>query len=504
METKNHSLILFVFILLYSFVTLFFCAGASPFIDYMGIDSSVFFTIGRGMTSGKVPYIDLFDHKGLFIYFINYFGALISHDTSWGIFLVEVIFFSIDLMFCFLIANCFLNSVKKSIFVTLLFSMFCLNYFTFEGGNFTEEYALTFQLLSILFLTKYFEKKSNSHPPFYMFIHGICAGVILFLRANMVMMWGGIGISIILILIMRKQYKNILINILTGILGVITSCSIPILYCVATKSLTEMISQSIVFNFKYAGNSNLLQNIIGSFKSPTYLIIFTLLIASAIITLCSKSYTKTLKITYAISLAFSLFSVLMPQTNYGHYLTYILPFFIPSIIIITQSLSLKISTKYKRTPLYYAALSFIFILTIVVNLRTPIKLINPNVNSRSYCEAVEEISNRFYQLQLNDCSVLVTNNNALFYNKMHVIPKTKYFYTPNIDYSVYPNAVDAQVKSILDGNNDVIVISYYDYLNKRIFNSQVIDERTIVRYLNKNYDLLCDINQFQMWSKKGI
>ena len=48
---------------LYTICIMLFSAGSSPVVNSMGTDSSVFFTIGRSMLSGKVPYRDLFDHK---------------------------------------------------------------------------------------------------------------------------------------------------------------------------------------------------------------------------------------------------------------------------------------------------------------------------------------------------------------------------------------------------------------------------------------------------------
>ena len=41
-------------------------------------DSNLYFTIGRGMTQGLMPYRDLFDHKGPLIFMIYALGAMVS------------------------------------------------------------------------------------------------------------------------------------------------------------------------------------------------------------------------------------------------------------------------------------------------------------------------------------------------------------------------------------------------------------------------------------------
>ena len=65
---------------LYSFLMLaqaaFFC-GILPTIRENLVDKAVFVYIGEAMRNGQVPYRDIFDHKGPFLYFINY--ELIPH-----------------------------------------------------------------------------------------------------------------------------------------------------------------------------------------------------------------------------------------------------------------------------------------------------------------------------------------------------------------------------------------------------------------------------------------
>ena len=48
-----------------------FAVNISPFTIYEGCDSCVFKQMGLAILSGKTPYLDLFDHKGPVIYFIN-------------------------------------------------------------------------------------------------------------------------------------------------------------------------------------------------------------------------------------------------------------------------------------------------------------------------------------------------------------------------------------------------------------------------------------------------
>lgn len=85
-----------------------------------------------------------------------------------------------------------------------------------------------------------------------MFFHGICVGIALSLRLNMAAMWGGIAIILLLRLIFYKKYKSILLNAVSGSLGVCTGILPVIIYCLNTHSLKPMIQQSLFFNLQYS------------------------------------------------------------------------------------------------------------------------------------------------------------------------------------------------------------------------------------------------------------
>ena len=53
-------------------------------------DTNIYFTIGRGITRGLMPYRDLFDHKGPLLYLLFALGARISDASFIGVFLLEV------------------------------------------------------------------------------------------------------------------------------------------------------------------------------------------------------------------------------------------------------------------------------------------------------------------------------------------------------------------------------------------------------------------------------
>lgn len=62
-------------------------------------DSNLYFTIGRGMLGGLMPYRDLFDHKGPLIFMLYALGALVSDTSFFGVFLLEAVSLAAMLFF---------------------------------------------------------------------------------------------------------------------------------------------------------------------------------------------------------------------------------------------------------------------------------------------------------------------------------------------------------------------------------------------------------------------
>lgn len=56
-------------------------------------DTNIYFTIGRGMTRGLMPYRDLFDHKGPLLFILYALGAAISDTSFIGVFALEALQF---------------------------------------------------------------------------------------------------------------------------------------------------------------------------------------------------------------------------------------------------------------------------------------------------------------------------------------------------------------------------------------------------------------------------
>ena len=80
--------------LLFAAVFLFLLTKSSPLYPLNEwVDANIYFTIGKGMMHGSVPYLNLYDQKGPIAFLIFGLASLISGTTFFGVYVIETIAF---------------------------------------------------------------------------------------------------------------------------------------------------------------------------------------------------------------------------------------------------------------------------------------------------------------------------------------------------------------------------------------------------------------------------
>ncbi|WP_296559548.1 hypothetical protein [uncultured Acetobacterium sp.] len=254
MQTYKNSLLDYGILALTAFLFLLvFSYGTSPFfIDNFGIsDSAIFLLIGKGITAGHIPYVDLFDHKGPVMFFIQALGWWIW-PNRFGNFLVQWLFMGVNLVLIFKMGRLFLE--KKCCWVPVAFFLLILAA-TFEGGNLTEEYSLPLLFLPLYLALKYFKLEplgKAKHPPLYALVYGICFTLIVFIRLNNSVFIGAIVLVVMIQLLANQSFRNFFDNVLTFLSGSFFVGSLVAIYFLVNHALGDMIYGTFLFNLKYA------------------------------------------------------------------------------------------------------------------------------------------------------------------------------------------------------------------------------------------------------------
>ena len=289
---------------------------------YIKIDSSVFAYIGKAMYEYKqIPYVDLFDHKGLFLYFINYAGYALA--GLHGIWFIELIFNTLSLYLVFKISSLFSNNKYISIFTTLVISVLFVQYNS--GGNFSETYAFPIILGALFILNKYLLQRRQKTSSIQILFLGFLFGLILMLRPNMIGVWIGFLLTILINFTINKNFKKIFLWILFFVVGSIISVIPFFIYLASHNAINAFITCYWSANILYSESTY--QSIIETIK---YFSIFNPLVFIALIFYIYKTISekKILNISFLFSWLFTIILTSMSGNNFAHYAIVILPLLI--------------------------------------------------------------------------------------------------------------------------------------------------------------------------------
>ncbi len=222
-------------------------------------DSSVFIYIAKMMHRGYVPYRDLFDHKGPWLYFIEFCG--ISGGTAF-LWVLELIAAFVTIVIALRIAGFFTENMAAR-YLSVFSCFYITGFYLYRGGNYTEFWSLPFICLSLLIFVKFFKK--DEYSKLSVILLGLTFGIVFLLRCNLISVWAVFLPAVVIRLIAKKRWKDILICAVLFLAGIIL-CLIPVLvYYGANNAIGPMYEYYWNYNLFYTGTQASLDNKIGVF-----------------------------------------------------------------------------------------------------------------------------------------------------------------------------------------------------------------------------------------------
>lgn len=468
---------------LYAFLLMFFCSLMSPLYPINDwSDINLYFTIGKAIFDGQTLYTDIFDHKGPLIFVIYGIGSLLSKDSFIGMYFIESLVWGGMITMAYMTARLYLNKIYAFI-VAIAFPVLMLSHSS-EGGS-AEEFIVLFEVISFYLFIRYFKsKEAAEHKPFDMLIHGVLSTIVIFIKINLVVFWFFPLLAIFINLLLKKEYKNLFLNIGTFIIGVLI-ITVPILiYFVSHNALAYAWDTYIILNKNYAqiGEiSGVFENLIIRFyqrlKFDNYEFIIILLGAiyfpiRYIGNVCGK---------LGLILSFcSLFVIIFMGAGYVFY--YSMPYYIfciTGVIVIVDILR-----KYIRIqPHWYWLLAFAGIGLVLGIVTKDFFGRKKEIILRK--EAPKDVLHQFNNIvsQENDPTLMCLGLDATvaIFTMSDIIPNVKYCLSPNLPYTIYPDMRDKQTEYIRNKEVQFIVLPAMS-LNYDYFKSLSI--------LKENYDIV--------------
>lgn len=297
-----------VFLLVFSWST-------SPLYLTYGGDSPFFQIIGLGITQGKVPYVDLFDHKGPVPFFYDALGYSLGLGRT-GVFIIQVLSLTVTLLLIRKTASLFTASRKRAGIATLL-ALIPLAVFITEGNQ-VEEWQLPYIALSLYLCCRYLLSGGSRHPAWMGLVYGLCFGMVFLNRPNDGVMWvGSLFFGLVLLWIVRKRYSLILPNVGAFIGGFLCVLAPILAYFASHGALADLWYGMIVHNIQYAGDALFTWGGIGMILIPA-------LFVTVILILTGREGYKDFRFVFIPLLVFTV--VLIGKRDYYHYLIPFFPF----------------------------------------------------------------------------------------------------------------------------------------------------------------------------------
>ena len=227
--------------MLFSLSSLFF--PLSNRIDFN--DSAIYQYIGHLICEGGVPYVDAFDHKGIYFYFINSLGYLIS--PKWGMWPLICICMFCNILIIYHIARRFLNK-SYSVIITILIAS-AMSCSTWDGDT-PDSFAVLFNLIAFDMISEYFVNSKLSRKK--IFIAGITSAVAFWMKLNMITGTLVLCGCLILYFLIKKQISLVNRCLAFFTLGFCIATLPGIIWLGKKGALAAMVEDYFLFNFSYA------------------------------------------------------------------------------------------------------------------------------------------------------------------------------------------------------------------------------------------------------------
>ena len=248
-----------LYCLLTAFLALLFASTASPlYATNFWTDTNIYFTIGRGLREGLMPYRDLFDHKGPLLYLLYGLAAGISNTDFSGVFLLEVLFLAAFLFLAFRFAGK-AGASAAAFAAPPLAAMAVCGCRAFTQGGSAEEFCLPFLLLGMGCAAELIrpEEKSNGENKARIVsaaLFGISAAAVFLIKYTDCGLFFGLGLFMVFSVWRARGMASVFRMFVWMLLGFLVLCALVFGYYALRGALSDCLRAYFADNLtSYSG-----------------------------------------------------------------------------------------------------------------------------------------------------------------------------------------------------------------------------------------------------------
>lgn len=486
LKNNKEKLLTISYCFLISFIIIMItskCSFLYPFNDW--VDANAFFTVGKGLVHGVIPYIDIFEQKGILLYIIYALGYMISNTTFHGIFILEVISWTVALYYAFKTIKIFLSN-KSAYFILPIFMMLMCTSASFVHGGSAEEFCVPLMMITLYYFMKHFKVRELSYKEIA--VAGLCAGCVLLIKFTLLGFWFGFMACIFFHLFFEKKYKKAFTSCIWFLVGMFAPLLLTLIYFGVHHGIKEFIEVYFIDNMTLYGDVKLniikrLYKLVKGFLNATLsngpaVFILTIGYIYAVFKLNKKTNEK---IYMTLLFLFTILGIYFGLRFYQYYLFPVLIFMLISLIWIFTKIQKKIDdlvNKKRRLYLIVTCVTCILFTIIFANYRSMIFKKKDSLFQYEFRDIIlKEENPTLVNMGFLDCGIYTLTN---------LVPTTYFFEKQNISYEKFPDNLDAFNKYIEDKETMFIVYYTRDAL-------EILQREN--EMLFKNYELIKSASQ---------
>ena len=430
------------------------------------VDSNSFFTMGKGMVHGMIPYRDLFEQKGPLLYFLHAIGYLISNTSFLGIFFFEVVFFAVFLFYSHMIISIFIDR-KVALIALPIISSGILSLESFSLGDSAEEFFLPMLMISLYHLILYFKHiYPKPMPDLWVLINGILAGCVLWIKFSCLGFWFGWIVSLIICMLTNKQYFHVVRISLIFLLGMFVVTIPWVVYFGINNSIGDWLNTYFGFNLTVYPNTisffGILKNMIQSIQQQVLVnpVFSLLLMAGLMVFIVTKKFIQNLwqRLCLFLCIFFLALGVYASGFGFPYYFLIFTPFIVFAVIIL-----FSLFPKVHRRLSTFSPVLAILITILITGATITISLTSHTNQKLSWLGVNKEnlVQYKFAAIINQTEGATLLNYGSLdggFYTVSGIVPNVKYFHKNNVSRREYPIVEDEQDRYIREKKVDFVVI----------------------------------------------
>ncbi|WP_413627486.1 teichoic acid glycosyl transferase [Fructilactobacillus vespulae] len=518
--SKSSNWIIVSLFLLISVILIGLLSYSSPMYEfnYSG-DNNNYMTVGKSMMHGIVPYKDLFEQKGPYVYLIYGLASKISFETFIGSAVFEILILTLIIWLTYKIARLYLQDYLAfgvSLFVPVF--VFMQPFYTYGA---TVEFFVFPAILSLIYLTLKSGRQNFEISKLDWFIQGFLVGVVFFSKYTLLGSWIAFYLIIFGIYLYQRRFPAIAKLFWSSLSGFILATVPWLIYFWIENGLQQFFDVYFYTNiFMYGSvNGNGLTRLINSISTYIQFLVtsnpvITGLVLVAIFTLYCNRRVINNKATFKVIVAMMLTNAILAViggTFGAYYLLAYFPYLVLAYLLLVVALNKKGMLKSLHAGLLTTILLILgsIFMTISVNQNLQYSKLfpnNPAITNHGGKKVQESAQIKFGKIMKNESDgrpTLLTFGflENGFYTTSGAYPNVRFFERNNIPYKKYPQMLDDAAAAIEKKKTQWVVIvvdattnNNLDYQIKNSFKKHVYKRG--INALNDSYEIRAHHAQF--------